>query len=86
MYAAWNYTSSNTQKDVVSLTYWINTLQNLNLIDAKIQLNNESNPKLMWFGFNFNDSFTAYQQREYQKELKKLNFEEILNSKKILDN
>ncbi len=29
MYAAWNYTSSNTQKDAVTLTYWINTLQNL---------------------------------------------------------
>lgn len=29
MYAAWNYTSSNTQKQVVTLTYWINTLQNL---------------------------------------------------------
>jgi uncharacterized protein len=29
MYAAWNYTSSNTQKDNVTLTYWINTLQNL---------------------------------------------------------
>ncbi|MDZ7819575.1 MAG: FAD-dependent oxidoreductase [Aliarcobacter sp.] len=29
MYAAWNYTSSNTQKNSVTLTYWINTLQNL---------------------------------------------------------
>ena len=29
MYAAWNYTSSNTQKNAVTLTYWINTLQNL---------------------------------------------------------
>ena len=25
--------------------------------------------KLMWFGFNFNDSFTAQQQKEYQKQL-----------------
>ena len=29
MYAAWNYTSSNTQNSLVTLTYWINTLQNL---------------------------------------------------------
>ena len=29
MYAAWNYTSSNKQNQVVTLTYWINTLQNL---------------------------------------------------------
>ena len=29
MYAAWNYTSSNTQNSFVTLTYWINTLQNL---------------------------------------------------------
>ena len=29
MYAAWNYTSSNTQNNLVTLTYWINTLQNL---------------------------------------------------------
>ena len=29
MYAAWNYTSSYTKSDTVTLTYWINTLQNL---------------------------------------------------------
>ncbi|RXJ85471.1 NAD(P)/FAD-dependent oxidoreductase [Arcobacter cloacae] len=29
MYAAWNYTSSNKQNQVVTLSYWINTLQNL---------------------------------------------------------
>ncbi|CAM3459575.1 NAD(P)/FAD-dependent oxidoreductase [Arcobacter aquimarinus] len=29
MYAAWNYTSSNTQNKLVTLSYWINTLQNL---------------------------------------------------------
>jgi len=29
MYAAWNYTNSKDQKDAVTLTYWINTLQNL---------------------------------------------------------
>ncbi|MEG1237472.1 MAG: MG2 domain-containing protein [Flavobacterium sp.] len=65
-----NYSSGVFKSDIAS-GITINTLQNLNLIDAKIQLNNESNPKLMWFGFNFNDSFTAYQQREYQKELNK---------------
>lgn len=29
MYAAWNYTSSNKQNKLVTLSYWINTLQNL---------------------------------------------------------
>jgi uncharacterized protein len=29
MYAAWNYTSSYIKSDAVTLTYWINTLQNL---------------------------------------------------------
>lgn len=29
MYAAWNYTNSNTKNNAVTLTYWINTLQNL---------------------------------------------------------
>jgi uncharacterized protein len=29
MYAAWNYTNTNTKNNAVTLTYWINTLQNL---------------------------------------------------------
>ncbi len=29
IYAAWNYTTSKENKNAVSLTYWINTLQNL---------------------------------------------------------
>ena len=29
MYAAWNYTSTASAKNSVTLTYWINTLQNL---------------------------------------------------------
>ncbi|MDN5114908.1 NAD(P)/FAD-dependent oxidoreductase [Aliarcobacter butzleri] len=29
MYAAWNYTSSNKQNKLITLSYWINTLQNL---------------------------------------------------------
>jgi predicted NAD/FAD-binding protein len=29
MYAAWNYTSTNKKNQVVTLSYWINTLQNL---------------------------------------------------------
>ncbi|MBZ4036464.1 carboxypeptidase-like regulatory domain-containing protein [Flavobacterium sp. 17A] len=41
---------------------------------GRLELNNENNIQLMWFGFDFNDSFTAYQYREYQKQLnKKLN-------------
>ena len=29
MYAAWNYTSTNSKNKAVTLSYWINTLQNL---------------------------------------------------------
>ncbi|RXM48125.1 MG2 domain-containing protein [Flavobacterium sp. YO12] len=65
-----NYSSGTFKSDIAS-GITSNILQNLNPIETKIELNNESNPKLMWFGFNFNDSFTAYQQREYQKELNK---------------
>jgi uncharacterized protein len=44
MYAAWNYTSSNTQKDAVTLTYWINTLQNLKTKkDYFVSLNESQN-------------------------------------------
>lgn len=42
--------------------------QNLNPVFNRINLNDE-NTKLMWFGFNFNDSFTQLQRIEYQKQL-----------------
>ena len=43
-------------------------LINLNSYSARMEFNNE-NTALIWFGFNFNDSFTAQQQKEYQKQL-----------------
>lgn len=39
---------------------------NANLIPLNLQ---EEATQLMWFGFNFNDSFTALQIKEYQKQL-----------------
>ena len=43
-------------------------IRNLNPILNRIELIDETT-KLMWFGFNFNDSFTAKQLKEYQKQL-----------------
>ena len=43
-------------------------IRNLNPILNRIELNDETT-KLMWFGFNLNDSFTTMQRREYQKQL-----------------
>ncbi|WP_396168660.1 alpha-2-macroglobulin family protein [Flavobacterium sp.] len=43
-------------------------LRNLNPNLAPLNLQDEAT-KLIWFGFNFNDSFTPLQLREYQKEL-----------------
>lgn len=57
------------------------SIRNLNPIFDRIELNNE-NTKLMWFGFNFNDSFTPLQLREYQKELNKKS-KKPLNAKMI---
>lgn len=39
----WNYTSSNKQNQVVTLTYWINTLQNLKTKDYFVSLNETQN-------------------------------------------
>jgi TonB-dependent SusC/RagA subfamily outer membrane receptor len=43
-------------------------IRNLNPILNRIDLNYETT-KLIWFGFNFNDSFTTQQLKEYQKQL-----------------
>nr|WP_315211260.1 MG2 domain-containing protein [uncultured Flavobacterium sp.] len=43
-------------------------IRNLNPILNRVELNDET-AKLMWFGFNFNDSFTAKQIKEYRKQL-----------------
>ncbi len=46
MYAAWNYTSTNTQNKVVTLSYWINVLQNLKTKkDYFVSLNETENIK-----------------------------------------
>ncbi|GGF07546.1 carboxypeptidase-like regulatory domain-containing protein [Flavobacterium limi] len=57
-------------------------LHNLNPLPNKIELSNENNIKLMWFGFNFHDSFTLHQQREYQKQLNK-KIKKPVDTKKI---
>lgn len=44
IYAAWNYTTSSDNKNAVTLTYWINTLQNLKSIkEYFVTLNEPSN-------------------------------------------
>lgn len=46
MYAAWNYTSSNIENSAVTLTYWINSLQNLKTKkDYFVSLNETKNIK-----------------------------------------
>ncbi len=47
-----------------------------------LELNNENEIKLMWFGFDFNDSFTPFQYREYQKQLNK-KIKKPLNTKMV---
>lgn len=44
------------------------SIRNLNPRFNNIELNDE-NTKLIWFGFNINDSFTDKQQKSYRKEL-----------------
>lgn len=57
------------------------SIRNLNPIFNRIELNNEKT-QLMWFGFNFNDSFKDYQLKEYQKQLNK-KAKKPLNAKMI---
>ncbi|TDE42484.1 hypothetical protein E0I26_13495 [Flavobacterium rhamnosiphilum] len=63
----YNYNSPNFKTSLgFDKTY--NSIRNLNPILNRIELNDE-NTQLMWFGFNFNDSFTTQQLKEYQKQL-----------------
>ena len=47
-----------------------NSIRNLNSKFYRMEITNETN-KLIWFGFDFNDSFTQYKQREYLAQLSK---------------
>lgn len=63
-----NYYNFSNFKTSLGFDKISSSIRNLNPIFNRIELNDE-NTKLMWFGFNFNDSFTPLQLREYQKEL-----------------
>lgn len=63
--------NNGTYKTDIGSNFTSNTLQNLNPTYIPVELSNEDEIKLMWFGFNFFDSFTEHQQREYQKQLNK---------------
>ena len=63
--------SSGTYRSSLGFEKTYSSIQNLNPVLNRIELSDESTTKLMWFGFNFNDSFTLFQQREYQKQLLK---------------
>ncbi|MDP3679508.1 MAG: MG2 domain-containing protein [Flavobacterium sp.] len=63
----YNYNSANF-KTSLGFDKTSSYIRNLNPILNHIDLNYETT-KLMWFGFNFNDSFTTQQLKEYQKQL-----------------
>jgi len=66
-FSDYNYNSSNF-KTSLGFDKINSSIRNLNPIYNRIELTDEST-KLMWFGFNFNDSFTVQQQKEYQRQL-----------------
>ena len=66
-FSDYNYNSSNFKKSL-GFDKINSSIRNLNRIYNRIEFKDEST-KLMWFGFNFNDSFTAQQQKEYQRQL-----------------
>jgi uncharacterized protein YfaS (alpha-2-macroglobulin family) len=57
------------------------SMRSLNPYVERIEFNNETT-KLMWFGFDFNEDYSVYQQREYQKLLTK-KIKKPLNAKLI---
>ncbi|SFE72201.1 alpha-2-macroglobulin family protein [Flavobacterium xueshanense] len=63
----YNYNSANF-KTGLGFDKTSSYIRNLNPIFNRIELIDETT-KLMWFGFNFNDSFTKQQLKEYQKQL-----------------
>ncbi|MBG6187972.1 MG2 domain-containing protein [Flavobacterium sp. CAN_S2] len=63
----YNYNSANF-KTSLGFDKTSSYIRNLNPILNRLDLNYETT-KLMWFGFNINDSFTTQQLKEYQKQL-----------------
>lgn len=63
----YNYNSANF-KTGLGFDKTSSYIRNLNPILNRVDLNYETT-KLMWFGFNINDSFTTMQLKEYQKQL-----------------
>jgi TonB-dependent SusC/RagA subfamily outer membrane receptor len=57
------------------------SIRNLKPFVKSVELNNETT-KLIWFGFDFNETYSAYQQREYQKQLTR-KIKKPLNAKLI---
>lgn len=75
----YNYNNGAYKKDISSGNT-SRSLLNLDPAIIPIEFDNEKDTQLMWFGFNFSDSFTPYQQREYQKQLS-AKIKKPLNSK-----
>jgi TonB-dependent SusC/RagA subfamily outer membrane receptor len=71
----------STYKSSLGFDKTYSKLQNLNRYLDRTDLNNEVT-QLMWFGFNFNNSYTIQQQTEYQKQLTK-KAKKPLNAKMI---
>ncbi|TDE00180.1 MG2 domain-containing protein [Flavobacterium sandaracinum] len=63
----YNYNSANF-KTSIGFDKTSIYIRNLNPIPKRMELIDETT-KLIWFGFNFNDSFTTQQLKEYQKQL-----------------
>jgi uncharacterized protein YfaS (alpha-2-macroglobulin family) len=65
----YNYNSLN-YKSSLGFDKTNSSIRNLNPFIKNVELNNET-IKLIWFGFDFNETYSVYQQREYQKQLTK---------------
>lgn len=67
----YNYNSASF-KNTLGFDKTNSYLSDLNPIFKNVELTNEETTKLMWFGFDFNNtSQSLYQQIEYQKQLSK---------------
>ncbi|OUL64325.1 carboxypeptidase-like regulatory domain-containing protein [Flavobacterium sp. AJR] len=76
------YSNGNTYKSLLGFEKINVTLSNLNNPSNRIDFKNES-IKLIWFGFDFNNSNSAlYLQREYKRQLNK-KIKKPLNAKMI---
>ena len=65
----YNYNGLN-KKSPIGFDKTSSSIRNLNPYLKKADLNNETT-KLIWFGFDFNETYSVYQQKEYQKQLTK---------------